>query len=102
MLNRIMWCLAFTSPLLGLTTPSYANSVCENRESIVVKLQEMYNESHVASGLESGSKMVEIWTGENGSWTILITRASGISCVVASGNNWMSLEDEDQVLGTAS
>lgn len=102
MFKKIAFCVALAAPLVGLTMPAVADSVCEERDAIVIKLKEMYNENHVAGGLESGSKMVEIWTGENGSWTILITRASGISCVVASGDNWMNFQGQDQILGTAS
>ena len=86
----------------GLSAPAMAQGLCEKREVIVVKLKEMYNESHVASGLESASKMVEIWTGNSGSWTILVTRASGISCVVASGSSWLELSKDDPELGTSS
>ena len=88
--------------LWGLSSPAAATSLCEKRDAIVVKLKEIYNENHVASGLESASKMVEIWTGANGTWTILVTRASGISCVVASGDNWLDLPKGGRALGTKS
>lgn len=82
---------ALTLGIMGMATPVSAEGLCEERTLLIGKLQEMYNENHVAGGLESGSKMVEIWTGQSGSWTILETRASGISCVVASGDNWFNL-----------
>ena len=87
----------------GITTVSAeAGGLCEDRDALVSKLKEIYHESHVASGLESASKMVEIWTGSSGSWTILVTRASGISCVVATGNNWLDLPKGAPALGTNS
>ncbi len=86
----------------GIVTPASAQGLCEKREAIIGKLKEMYNESHVASGLESTSKLVEIWTGERGTWTILVTRASGISCVVASGSHWLDLPEGSLPLGTPS
>lgn len=86
----------------GAFATASAQGLCEERAVIVTKLKEMYKENHVASGLENASKMVEIWTGNSGSWTILVTRASGISCVVASGNSWLDLPDTAPALGTKS
>lgn len=105
MVARSILTTTLTAALIGgwsFMTPASAQSLCEDRSEIVVKLKEIYQENHVASGLESGSKMVEIWTGTNGTWTILITRASGISCVVASGDNWLDLPAGTPALGTES
>ena len=76
---------------------------CGSRDSIVAKLKANYQESHRASGLESNTKMIEIWTSEkSGSWTILVTQASGVSCIAAAGKNWLDMPQEKQVVGTAS
>ena len=37
--------------------------------------------------------MVEIWVSDNGSFTVLITRPSGLSCIIASGENWRSFRE---------
>ncbi len=76
---------------------------CGDRDKIVTHLQSKYQETHRASGLESETKMVEIWTsGDSGTWTILITRANGVTCVAAAGQNWLDLKEQDVALGQPS
>jgi len=69
MFKRIAVFKVLAALLVGVSAPAFAEDICEERDAIVVKLKEMYDENHVASGLESGSKMVEIWTGTSGTWT---------------------------------
>jgi len=80
-----------------------AQTACGDRDKIVGQLQGKYNESHRASGLETDTKMVEIWTsGDSGTWTILITKANGQTCVAAAGRNWLDMPQEEIKLGQAS
>jgi hypothetical protein len=83
--------LLLATALLGTTAaaPVHAQASCGQREEIVAVLAEKYRESHQASGLQTQSAMIEIWASpETGTWTILMTQASGVSCVVASGQSW--------------
>jgi len=67
------------------------------------QLQAKYKETHRASGLESDTKMVEIWTSEaSGTWTILITQANGQTCVAAAGKNWLDMPVQEIKIGQAS
>jgi len=80
-----------------------AEPACAARDKIIGQLSAKYQESHRASGLESDTKMVEIWTSPtSGTWTILVTQANGITCIAAAGKNWLELTDTDLALGTAS
>ncbi len=56
-------------------------------------LETRYNESLDSAGLQSPQLMLEIWSSdESGSFTVLITKPDGKSCVVASGQNWHSFD----------
>ena len=80
-----------------------AQSACGDRAKIIDQLQNKYLETHRASGLESDTKMVEIWTArDNSTWTILITRANGVTCVAAAGRNWLDLPATTAQLGQPS
>jgi len=80
-----------------------AQTACGDRDKIVGQLASKYKETHRASGLETDTKMVEIWTSEaSGSWTILITQANGQTCVAAAGKNWLDMPASDIKLGQAS
>ncbi len=35
---------------------------------------------------------MELFTSKSGSWTLLITRTNGLSCIAASGQDWTPVE----------
>lgn len=77
--------LAATAP------PAFAQSIpCGNRELITDRLGDSFHEAQLGIGLQSDNRLIEIWSStESGSWTILLTRPDGASCVLASGQNWL-------------
>ena len=80
-----------------------ATEACATRSDIVDQLKGKYQETHRASGLQTDTKMVEIWTSpSSGSWTILVTSADGTSCIAAAGQNWLDLPSGSAPLGQAS
>ncbi len=82
--------------------PAAAQSVCANRDELTGKLSAKYSEQLVSAGLQSASGLVEVWTSSEGAtWTILMSRPDGISCIVASGTDWYSQEPQAP-LGTPS
>lgn len=83
--------------------PAFAEKACGHRDKIVGQLSAKYQESHRASGLETDTKMVEIWTSkDSGTWTILVTNANGITCVAAAGNNWLDMPETEVQRGETS
>lgn len=62
---------------------------CAERDTVVERLATGYGESFQGGGLQSEERLFEVWfSEEQGTWTILLTRADGTSCVMASGTNW--------------
>ena len=75
---------------------------CGDRTTIVEKLSAKYGEARQATGLNTSSNLIEVFSSEEtGSWTILMTDAQGKSCLVAAGEHWDSspqnliIADED-------
>ena len=67
----------------------HAQSNCGARDSVVDKLAVKYGEAFAGGGLQNAESVFEVWSSEEkGTWTILLTRADGISCIVAHGTNW--------------
>lgn len=65
---------------------------CLPRADAIAKLQRQYREQQVGIGVaSSGSLVIELFVSDSGSWTILMTRADGISCVAAVGENWAAI-----------
>ena len=84
----------FTAALLlgvaGTAPPLYAQQLsCSTRASVAERLSDKYNEHVVAGGLQNSERLVEVWASpETGTFTIIMTTAEGLSCIVASGTNY--------------
>lgn len=66
-----------------------AQAACADREIVVEKLTGSYGEVFAGGGLQNANSVFEVWmSAEKGTWTILMTRSNGVSCIMASGTNW--------------
>lgn len=78
--------------MAAIGPPAEAQTSCGQRDKIIAKLQLTYGESRAGAGLNGTSSIIEVWaSAETGTWTILMSRPDGISCVMASGENWEHL-----------
>jgi hypothetical protein len=79
---------------LGLLagTPSAkaeARQACAERALVVQRLAERYGETLRSMGLQQNNGVVEIYSSEaTGTWTILMTRPDGTTCLLAAGQLW--------------
>ena len=65
--------------------------VCDDRSTIVSSLSNDYKETRNSIGLANTGSVVEVFSATDGSWSLVVTRPDGISCLVAAGKNWESL-----------
>lgn len=71
-----------------------ARSNCAPHEIVVDRLQSKYNESRRAVALSNnGSRVVEIYASEEGSWTIILVSPNQIACLVASGQSYEQVDE---------
>jgi len=101
--------LAMFKPLLSalagfgliLSAGTATAQSCAARDAIVDRLQQKYSERLAAGGLQplsGGASVIELWaSAETGTFTVLLTRASGISCSVAAGTDYFRTPDADPV-----
>ena len=74
----------------AVATAVSANPSCAPRETIVSRLQDVYSEIPVVRGLQTEQVMMEVWASpETGTFTVLLTNSSGVSCVVAAGTDFL-------------
>ena len=83
---------ATTALCLLAATPS-ANAeggqACAERSRVVQKLEEKFGETLRSLGLHRDDGVVEVYSSEEtGTWTILMTRPDGMSCLLAAGQRW--------------
>jgi len=80
--------MAIAEPANAIPTP--VNRVaCAPRAQVTEHLIQKFGETRRGAGLVNARQILEVWrSDETGSWTILMTRADGLSCIVATGNAW--------------
>ncbi len=89
--DRLTLTLGLGVGLILLTTQTLhaEGATCGIRARVLEHLQASYGERRQAAGLAGQTQMVEVYASdETGSWTILVTSASGISCIVAAGSDF--------------
>jgi hypothetical protein len=64
---------------------------CAKREDVVRILRESFGEHPVGHGLATTGAMAELFSSASGSWTIVATSPSGMSCMVGSGESWQTV-----------
>jgi len=78
--------------LLLLPATTAAQGVCGAYAKISERLVNNFNENIVGRGIDSQNRMFEIWTGDDG-WTITMTSAQMITCVMVVGQKGTSWEN---------
>ena len=94
--------LAITCTLLAFftfTVPASAQTVCGERVEIVNRLTDGYEEQQTSAGIARNGSLVEIFSSETGSWTIIFTVPGGQTCLMAVGENWQSLQEPKAMTG---
>lgn len=86
-----------TGCLVGLASGAVVAQTpeaCADRSVIVERLDAGYSERPVAMGLSANGAMVEVFASSNGSFTIIATRPSGVSCILVTGESWEGLSEQ--------
>lgn len=83
-------------PLLCLPVAAAAQQgQCGPRDAVVAHLAGTYSETRRAVGLAANNMVMEVYaSAATGSWTITVTTAQGMTCLVASGQNFQPMQEE--------
>ncbi len=78
--------------LLALTPSLAWASTCAVRKDVIAKLANDYSEELRFGGLQKSrgrQSVMEVWASrKTGSYTVLVTHANGLSCIVAVGTDF--------------
>ena len=78
------------------------NRNCADRARVVERLATGYGESRQSIGLGANNSVIEVFASvETGTWTITVTTPAGLTCLVASGQAFESVEEELTPTGMA-
>ena len=72
-----------------------AEILCQPTRALEEKLSRQYELTRHARGVRGPDQMMEVWTDRTGDWTLVVTYASGTSCIVAMGIQWEGLQADD-------
>ena len=81
--------------ILSATATSLANGrpVCGPRDQALRQLENRHSEQVFGRGLApDGTAIVELFVSKSGSWTVLVSRPDGRSCIVAAGESWHQIK----------
>jgi len=62
-------------------------------DMIANTLRSKHHEPPHSAGI-TGEPNAEIWTGANGSWSMVVRMANGLGCVAATGHAWGPVKRE--------
>ena len=97
--------IALAFGMAATAPPAFAKN-CAQRDAVITKLQDSYSEELTFGGLQKtqgGQSVMEVWSSkETGSYTVLVTHANGISCIVAVGTDFFEAVPKIKAEGTPS
>jgi hypothetical protein len=81
---------SFVAPLLLIgANAALAEPACTSYDTMSEVLARQYAEIPVAAGLAHTGKLLQVFAAKDGSsWTVVLTRPDGVSCIVAAGRYW--------------
>lgn len=88
-----MWKRLFAASLTfgvaAAAPPAHAQVTCDAHDNVSDRLKAKFGENVVGRGLSSETALYEIWRSpDSGSWTVVLLKADGVACIMASGFAW--------------
>jgi hypothetical protein len=68
--------------------PAMPIPTCATRETLVAALAQDFQERTDWAGLSNTGTLVELYLSKRGTWTLIVSTANGLSCIVAAGDYW--------------
>lgn len=76
--------------------PAQARQQCDERTKVLGHLANKYQEAPVAIGVTSAGGLVEVLsTGDGNTWTIIVSKPNGVSCLLAAGEGWRAIRFDE-------
>ncbi len=85
--------------LIPSAPAALAQPVCGTHQSISENLKKSYTEAPISIGVTVGGGIIEVFSSPEGTWTLVITQPSGMSCLIAAGHDWENLPKTKMIKG---
>jgi hypothetical protein len=84
----LLWAfLIFFAWAIGLSFFAQAQTACAPKSDMIAALAKKYGEAAMLQGTIGEVRLMKMFVGPSGSWTILEIDAEGLACVVAAGGD---------------
>jgi hypothetical protein len=80
--------LALAIALLAPAAAAWGEPLCDKRDAVLKLLSDDFSEVPTAIGLVASGGVMELLISERGSWSLILTLPTGLSCLVATGDSW--------------
>ena len=77
--------------LISNANTTEAAPQCGNHDKIVDVLGNKFKETRRVMGVVNAKAVMELFMSPQGTWTMVITDTSGLSCITASGEEWQDV-----------
>ncbi|MGV6839897.1 MAG: hypothetical protein ACWA40_06855 [Planktomarina sp.] len=78
--------------ILGQTPAIGQSAPCGQRDQVVGQLTQKYGETRRSIAMAHNNSVVEVYASDDtGTWTITVTSAHGVTCLMASGQSYESI-----------
>jgi len=92
--------LGFAGLVLATHASQAQTANCGDRTKVVERLASKYGEVRQSMGLAQNNGVLEVFASpDSGTWTIVITLPSGMTCLVAAGEAFEAVEDAPRATG---
>jgi hypothetical protein len=77
--------------LVSIASSAEAAPQCGDHDKIVDVLGHKFKETRRVMGVVNAKSVMEMFMSPQGTWTMVITDTSGISCITAAGDEWQDV-----------
>ena len=91
MSGKILAALALA--LCGTSLAQAGTPRCAPHADMLSVLAKQYGEAPQAIGLVNGNTVLEVLSSKTGTFTILVTKADGMACILAAGQDFEEVPD---------
>jgi hypothetical protein len=79
--------------LILAPVPGHAEPQCATHQAVAEKLASQYGKKRHSMGLAANSTVMELYASlETGTWTMTVTMPNGMTCLVAAGDNFTTIQ----------
>ena len=86
---------ALCAPVMARAASPIAEIVCSDTGQMTKKLSRQFGTKPTAWGTRGPEQVMQVWAAETGDWTLVVSYATGTSCIVAMGENWEPVQAEN-------